>query len=191
LCTACNLDYRDCDDCPGANEVPFIASDHPITPDGSLQCKDKTVPFDYYFYNADNDTFERCETNPDQLCLRCTAVGSCTSCVTGYVPVLGACVLASSGPPCRSPEVMTTYSSQCENCSTIFDTIEASEPGLCGGLSGSIVKTWEMFDDTEGSVNEKKRMLQLTGEHFDLIPDGDNSDKILISDELLSNKFDF
>lgn len=86
---------------------------------------------------------------------------------------------------------MTTYSAQCENCSTDFETIEAAEPGICGGLTGPIVKAWSIQDVTETDQNSKKRMLQLTGDHFDLIDGGDNSSKISLTTEMITGTFNF
>jgi hypothetical protein len=48
-----------------------------------------------------------------------------------------------------------------------------------------------MIDVTESSPNEKKRMLQLSGVHFDYIDGGDNSNLVPLSDEMLTNKFSF
>lgn len=88
--------------------------------------------------------------------------------------------------------MITTYSNKCEDCSKNFEVIETAEVGLCGGVNGSIVKSWNITDVTESSFNEKFRILELTGGHFGSgSSTQSNPNEVKVTDYILTNKFEF
>lgn len=76
FCETCTEDYLICKDCPG-DKVPFTLIEHPLTPSNVKSCINKNTSFDYYFYNSKIGSFQRCETNPNHNCLRCSDFGVC------------------------------------------------------------------------------------------------------------------
>jgi hypothetical protein len=177
-CNSCFSDYTICDDCV-AGEVPFNWSEHPDPAQSSnpVSCEPSGTPKTFYFFNSAIATFERCQTPPQAACETCTALDVCTSCDPAYVHVGSSCVTPGA-LSCRSPEVLSSVSSNCENCSTDYSNQEVAEPGLC-----SAAKSFEVTDVTESNFHDKSRNYKFTSDYF--------NEDFPLTEEIVNNNFQF